>query len=136
MTSAIASYPLRLPLTLRLVAVAAVAVLTYVIELVWQVGAVLQGLGDALMRRPHTGDVVGSLGGILYWVALAAAAALAVAVLTRSRYLRLAAWIWLCGLCLMGILSWVAFGPDWPTPVAICGAFGVTLWLRRAERAA
>jgi hypothetical protein len=136
MTSAIASHPLRLSLILRLVAIVAVAVLTYVVEFLWQLGASLQGLGNAIMRRPQTGSVVESLGGVLYWVVVATAAALVVAVFTRSRYLRLTGWIWVCGLLLMGVLSWAAFGPDWPTPVAICGAFGVTLWLRRAERAA
>jgi len=136
MTSATALPPVRFPLGLRFAAIAAVAVITYVVEAMWRLGALLQAFAHSLMRRPPpTGDVLGLLGGLLYWVVIAAAAGLAIALFARSRYLRLVVSIWLCALLLLGILNWAAFGPDWPTPVAICGALSVTIWLRRAERA-
>src|SRR5206468_12049587 len=106
MTSATALPPVRFPLGLRFAAIAAVAVITYVVEAMWRLGALLQAFAHSLMRRPPpTGDVLGLLGGLLYWVVIAAAAGLAIALFARSRYLRLVVSIWLCALLLLGILD-------------------------------
>ena len=120
----------------RLIAAALAVAVTYTVSVGWGLGGLLHGLVGALMQRPSSHGIAEAVGSYWQWLSFAGCFALVVALVARPRVVRVVAIVWLAVTLLFAALSWIAFGPDNATPIALLVGCALTYWLDRTARAA